>query len=25
VDAVASYMTAHSPLDSRVEGRIVQQ
>jgi 5'-nucleotidase len=25
VDAVAAYMTAHSPLDPKVEGRIVQQ
>ena len=25
VDAVAAYMTAHSPLDPRVEGRIVSQ
>ncbi|MHB8631400.1 MAG: 5'-nucleotidase C-terminal domain-containing protein, partial [Candidatus Limnocylindria bacterium] len=25
VDAVAAYMTAHSPLDPKVEGRIVQR
>ena len=25
VDAVASYMTAHSPLDPKVEGRITQR
>ncbi len=25
VDAVAAYMTAHSPLDPRVEGRITQR
>ena len=25
VDAVSAYMTAHSPLDPKVEGRIVQQ
>jgi len=25
VDAVAAYLTAHSPVDPKVEGRIVQQ